>query len=47
MFREIIVIYCDNHTNRYTNKLCGQSRKLFNLKEDGTYAYSCNLQADQ
>jgi hypothetical protein len=38
LFREIIAVYSDNHTNPM-NILCGQNAQLFDIKVDGMYSY--------
>jgi hypothetical protein len=43
LFREIIAVYCENHTE-HINTLCGQNVELFfNIKVLGTYIYHYTL----
>jgi hypothetical protein len=37
LFREIIYIYCDNHT-KHINTLCGKNAESFNVKAGGTHS---------
>jgi hypothetical protein len=38
LFRKIIAVYCENHTE-HINTLCGQNAELLCVKEDGMYTY--------
>jgi hypothetical protein len=43
LFREIIVVYCENHTE-HINTLCRQNAELFNVEAGGPYSYHCALE---
>jgi hypothetical protein len=42
LFREIISVYCENHTE-HINTLCGKNIEPFIVEADGTYGYHCAL----
>jgi hypothetical protein len=42
LFREIIAVYCENHTE-HVNTLCGQNVQLLNVKSGGVYSKRCAL----
>jgi hypothetical protein len=47
LFREIIAVYCENHTE-HINTLWGQNAGFFfNVKAGGTYSYRCALKCYQ
>jgi hypothetical protein len=43
LFREIVTVYCENHTE-HTNTLCGQNARFLYVKAGGTYSSDCNEQ---
>jgi hypothetical protein len=43
LFREIIAVYCENHT-KHINTLCEQNKGFLNVKSNGTYIYHFALQ---
>jgi hypothetical protein len=45
LFREIIAVYCENHT-KDANILRGQNVMFLNFKSGGTYSYQCALSDD-
>jgi hypothetical protein len=42
LFREIIAVYCENHTE-HINTLCGQNIEILNVKEGGINSYHLAL----
>jgi hypothetical protein len=45
LFREIIAVYCENHTE-HVNTLCGQNAAFFfNIKAGGTHSNHWGLKA--
>jgi len=46
MFREIIDIYCENHT-RGASTLCDENADIRNVKPRGTYFYHGDLKVNE
>jgi hypothetical protein len=44
LFREIIAVYCDNHT-QHINTLCGQNAEILGDKTCGTYIKRLSLKS--
>jgi hypothetical protein len=44
LFREIIAVYSENHTD-HTNTLCGQNAELSIVETDGAYSYHWALKS--
>jgi hypothetical protein len=42
LFREIIAVCCENHTE-HINTLCGQNAEFIDVKAGGTYSYHWTL----
>jgi hypothetical protein len=42
LFREIIAVYCENHTE-HTDTLCGQNAGLLDVNAGGAYSYQRNM----
>jgi hypothetical protein len=42
LFRETVVVCCENRMGKKTNILRRQNPELFNIKVDGTYIYHCH-----